>query len=81
MLPTDRHHSIGTPTFVVWSSTVRFGMSYGRFAAPSTDVGSIPSFTIAASNGVPPRIDCPTMRCSQATIAPLASRPARRRWT
>ncbi len=42
---------------VVRRSTCR----YGESATPSTDVASMPSFTIIGSNGVPARIDWPTM--------------------
>src|SRR2546427_269338 len=52
------------------------GIAYGSVDAPSTDVASTPFFTIA-SNGVPWRIDWPTMRCSQPTMLPWASSPAR----
>ena len=41
-------------------------------AAPSTEVGSIPSFIIIAANGVPARIDWPTMTCFHPVSSPWA---------
>jgi hypothetical protein len=41
------------------------------------DAGRVDAvFTIIASNGVPARIDWPTIRCCQPTMAPFASSPA-----
>ena len=42
---------------------------------PSTAVPSMPSFTSIGSNGVPPRIDWPTITWSHASILPCASKP------
>jgi hypothetical protein len=79
--PTERHQSTGTPVATVCRPTSRFGISYGMSATPSTDVGSIPSFTIIASKGVPATIDGPTMACFHATNLPWASTPASTRCT
>ncbi len=46
------------------------------FAAPSTEVKSIPFLTRHSSNSVPDMIDWPTMWFDQATIRPSLSRPA-----
>ena len=43
---------------------------------PATEVSSTPLWTSMPSNGVPLRIDWPTIRCRQATGLPSASRPA-----
>ena len=62
--PTERHHSTGTGLFGECSSTRCVGIAsrYGESAAPSTEVSSMPSLIIIGSNGVPARIDWPTMR-------------------
>ena len=62
------------------SSTDTFGTAYGRFAAPSTEVASTPFFTMNASNGVPARIDWPTIRWRQPTSLPSAVSPASSLW-
>ena len=63
-----------------------FGL-WGRFAGLDAaqqremvdlNIGALTELCRAA---VPAMIDCPTMRCSQATIVPSLSRPALMRWT
>src|SRR6202163_4857313 len=78
-LPTTRHHRTGTPVVVVDKSTATLGMAYATFAAPSTDVPSMPSL-INPENGVPATIDWPTMTCRQPVSWPSAFRPASSLW-
>jgi hypothetical protein len=78
--PTERHHRTDTPTSVVTRSTLRSGIAYGRFEAPSTEVGSTPSL-IQAANDDPAMIDWPTMRCRQPIGFPSRLTPAVILWT
>jgi len=71
--PTERHHNTGTGRVVVCNSTARFGIAYGRFDAPSTELSSMGPF---GANAVPAMIDWPTMRCCHAINLPDLSRPA-----
>ena len=69
--PQHRHADLGRVQLARRGSGSRRAAS----SAPSTEVASMPSLIIP-SKGVPVRIDWPTIRCSQATILPAASRPA-----
>ena len=77
VFPTERHQSTGTGVRGECTVISRAGTSstYGESVTPSTEVASTPFLTMNCSNGVPARIDWPTMVCFHATGAPLPSRP------
>ena len=82
VLPTDRHHSTVTGVLGECSVTRRWGTfsRYGESDTPSTEVLSMPFFTSIGSNGVPARIDWPTMVCFQPAGRPFPSSEASMRW-
>ena len=64
-LPTDRQKPNGMPGSVSVYSTRRFGMAYGRLAAPSTEIASTPFDPASAFGFSFLSSDCWTMRCFQ----------------
>ena len=75
VLPTERHQSGRTASAGECSSPCSIGSAYALSATPSTEVGSMPSFTII-SIGVPATIDWPTMTCFQSARRPAPSTDA-----
>ncbi len=59
---------------------LKIGDCVGQRRRAFDAVASMPFLTMQLSNGVPARIDWPTMRCCQPTTLPPASRPALIAW-
>ena len=72
-LPTERQKPNGMPGSVSVYSTRRFGMAYGRLAAPSTEIASTPFDPASAFGFSCLSSDCWTIRCFQAVGLPAAS--------